>query len=86
MKRKFNLSYGDISDSVTELTSNFIVSEVSSFTILSALRLADSLKYSYFDSLILASAIECGCNILYTEDLRHGQVINESFKIVNPLV
>jgi predicted nucleic acid-binding protein len=86
MKRKFNISYGEISNSIAELANNFIVSDVSTSTILSALRLADSLKYSYFDSLVLASSIECGCDILYTEDLHHGQIINESLKIVNPFV
>jgi predicted nucleic acid-binding protein len=86
MKRKFNISYGEISNSIAELANNFIVSDVSTSTILSALRLADSLKYSYFDSLVLASSIECGCDILYTEDLNHGQIINESLKIVNPFV
>jgi len=86
MKRKFSLSYDEIADTVLELSSNFIVSKVSVSTVLSALRLAGTLKYSYFDSLILASALECGCDILYSEDLQHGQIINETLKIVNPLV
>ncbi len=86
MKRKFNISYREISDSITELMNNFIVSEVSASTILSALQFADSYKYSYYASLIISSALEFKCDILYTEDLQHGQVINEALKIVNPFV
>ena len=41
-------------------------------------------KFSYWDSLIIASALENNCSILYTEDMQDGQVIEESSKIVNP--
>jgi predicted nucleic acid-binding protein len=40
--------------------------------------------YNYWDCLILASALEQDCGILYTEDLQNGQVIEKSLKIVNP--
>ena len=43
-------------------------------------------KYSYYDSLITASALESGCNILYTEDMQNGQIIEDRLKIVNPFV
>jgi len=40
--------------------------------------------YSYYDSLILASAVESRCTILYSEDMQNGQVIEKNLKIVNP--
>ncbi len=40
-------------------------------------------KYRY-DSLIVVSALENNCSILYTEDLQDGQVIENALKIVNP--
>ena len=40
-------------------------------------------QFSFWDSLILAAAIFSQCNILYTEDLNNGQIIN-GVKIVNP--
>jgi len=39
---------------------------------------------SYWDSLIVASALENDCSILYTEDLQHEQVIEGKLKIINP--
>jgi predicted nucleic acid-binding protein len=42
-------------------------------------------RYSCWDSLILAAAIESGCETIYTEDLQHGQVI-ENVKIINPFL
>ena len=41
-------------------------------------------QYNYWDCLILASAIERDCGMLYTEDLQNGQIIEKSLKIVNP--
>ncbi len=39
--------------------------------------------YSFYDSLILASAFHGGCEILYSEDLQDGQRIR-GVQIVNP--
>jgi len=49
-----------------------------------ALALKDRYGYSYFDSLMLASALNGNCHIIYTEDMRDGQMINDTLKIVNP--
>ncbi|MDD5089966.1 MAG: PIN domain-containing protein [Candidatus Wallbacteria bacterium] len=40
--------------------------------------------YSFYDSLILSTALENACSTLFTEDLQHGQQIEGSLKIVNP--
>jgi predicted nucleic acid-binding protein len=38
---------------------------------------------SFWDALIVAAAESAQCDLLYTEDLNHGQVIR-GVKIVNP--
>ncbi len=43
-------------------------------------------KYSYWDSMILATALENGCNTLYSEDMQHNQLIDEKLKIINPFL
>lgn len=48
-----------------------------------ARRIAERYRYSFYDGLVVASAIEAGCRVLYTEDLQHGQVI-ERVRIENP--
>lgn len=48
-----------------------------------ALEIQERWAYSFYDSLIIASALEAGCSILYSEDLQHGQTI-EGLKIINP--
>jgi predicted nucleic acid-binding protein len=52
-------------------------------THLNALSIATERGYSIYDSLIIASAQEAGCNVLYSEDLQHGQAIG-GLTICNP--
>jgi predicted nucleic acid-binding protein len=47
--------------------------------------LAEDHRLSFYDALIVASAIEAGCDILYTEDMQHGRAIG-GLAIVNPFL
>jgi predicted nucleic acid-binding protein len=49
----------------------------------SCLELQGETRYSFYDSLILAAALQGGCKILYSEDLQDGQEIR-GISIVNP--
>ena len=40
-------------------------------------------RFSFYDSLIVAAALEAGCKTLYSEDMNHGQRI-EGLTIANP--
>lgn len=48
-----------------------------------ALDLQQRWQFSFYDSLIVAAALEAGCSRLLSEDLQHGQRI-ESLVIENP--
>ena len=50
-----------------------------------ALRIAGKYRLAWYDSLIVASAVEGRCDILYSEDLQDGAEI-ESVHIKNPFV
>jgi predicted nucleic acid-binding protein len=41
--------------------------------------------YSYWDSLIIATALQANATKLYTEDLQHGQRIGK-LTIINPFL
>ncbi len=40
-----------------------------------ALRLAGEHGVAFYDALIIASAVEAGCDTLYSEDMQHGRTI-----------
>jgi predicted nucleic acid-binding protein len=48
-----------------------------------ALRIVEKHRISWYDSLIVAAALEGQCEKLYSEDLQHGRKI-EGVLIVNP--
>ena len=51
-----------------------------------ALRIMERYNYSYFDSLVIAMALENNCTMLYTEDMQHGQVVEKRLTIWNPFL
>jgi len=53
-------------------------------TVEQACRIADNYKFSFYDSLIVSAALACNCAILYSEDMHHGQLIEDRLKIINP--
>ncbi|NJM37577.1 MAG: PIN domain-containing protein [Akkermansiaceae bacterium] len=67
---------------------SFLLFEVTAITAsiyLSALEIHDRYGLSHWDALILAAAIESHCEVLYSENLQHGQII-EGVLVVNPFV
>jgi predicted nucleic acid-binding protein len=50
-----------------------------------ALMLREETEYSFYDSLILAAAIEMGCKTLLSEDLQDGRTIH-NLTILNPFL
>ena len=49
------------------------------------LEIQNRYQFSFYDSLIVAAALEAGCKTLYSEDLQHGQKI-EQLTIQNPFI
>lgn len=47
--------------------------------------LAERHSLSFYDALIVAAAIEAGCDTLYTEDMQHGRAIG-GLTICNPFL
>ena len=53
---------------------------------LRASKLRKQQAFSYWDSLIVAAALEAGCKTLYSEDMQHGQNIEGQLLVINPLI
>nr|WP_249810978.1 PIN domain-containing protein [Bradyrhizobium sp. 149] len=50
-----------------------------------ALALARDDGFAFYDALIVAAAIEAGCDTLYSEDMQHGRNVG-GLTIVNPFL
>ncbi len=48
--------------------------------------LARRYQLGFYDALIVAAAMLDGCNTLYSEDMQHGQVFDNTLTIINPFL
>jgi len=55
-------------------------------TLLVASQLRQRYSLSFWDSLVIASALQAQVEILYSEDIQHGLIIEDSLKIINPFL
>lgn len=60
------------------------VQAVDEITIRKSAEIALRYQFSNWDSLIVASALLTKCDILYSEDMQHNQVIEDKLTILNP--
>jgi predicted nucleic acid-binding protein len=68
------------------LVSEFEVMPITTGQVIRATDINIRYDYSYWDSLIIATALESNCNALYSEDMQHDQVIENQLRIINPLI
>ncbi len=47
-------------------------------------RLIVSYDFQYFDSLIVAGALQADCSTLYSEDMHHQLLVEKRLQIINP--
>lgn len=82
--KKFKIPVENIELSLAELYNNYVVYDNSIETINKALSICKKYNYSYYDAQIIAAAMLSNCKILYTEDLHHQQIIENTLQIINP--
>ena len=53
-------------------------------TLKEGMRLKQRYGYAWWDSLLLATALEAGCTVFHSEDLQDGQRVDGRLRISNP--
>ncbi|MEY4503807.1 MAG: hypothetical protein RL154_99 [Pseudomonadota bacterium] len=82
--KRLGLSVADTKEALQAIIDNSIVYNIDAKTTIQALDLKEKYKFQFYDSLIISSALENSCEILYSEDMQNGQIIENRLKIVNP--
>jgi predicted nucleic acid-binding protein len=86
MIRKFKIDDDMVFETLQE--SVFAIASVENLTAQTytkAFQVRKKYNFSYWDSLVVASALESGCTKLYSEDMQDGLVIDGVLSIINPL-
>lgn len=82
---KNGIEHNAIEKYLLEIDESMNIHIIDFETIKRCLALKKRYNYSYWDSLILASSIESGCSILYSEDLQDGQIIEKTLTLRDPM-
>lgn len=86
LRKKDNRSWRDIALVLDDIDNALEPAlPLTATTSRAALALARDHGFSFYDALIIASAIDAGCDTLYSEDLQHGRSIG-GLAIVNPFL
>jgi predicted nucleic acid-binding protein len=84
LHKKFKFGYNDLEKVVTFIKQNLVVSDMNLMTLNLTIKIATQYSFSFWDSMIVASALNNHCTILYSEDLHHNQIIDGKLKVINP--
>ena len=86
LRRKLKRSWSEVAAVIDDVRA--AIDEALPLTLslhLSALEFARDHNVAFYDALILAAAIEAGCETLFSEDFQHGRRFRDC-AIVNPFL
>lgn len=84
-RRKLGMSWIDVRDALADIRKLCpTIYTIDLDTHDDAIRIAEQLGYGLYDSLIIATALRSRSKVLWSEDMRDGQVIDNKLRIMNP--
>jgi len=87
MVRKFELDDNMVFETLQE--NVFAIASVEGLTVqvyMRAFKVREKYNISYWDSLVVSSALESGCTQLYSEDMQEGLIVDGTLRIINPFL
>jgi predicted nucleic acid-binding protein len=82
--KKLKLATTDIINTILQISNLVTTFNFDINTQLEAIKIKEKYKLQYYDALIIATALENDCTVLYSEDMQNGLIINDTLTIVNP--
>ena len=84
MYKKYKIDCNEIKRILTEFRMAFDVVIITYDALYNALSIQSKYKYSFPDSLIISTALEYGCDILFSEDMHNNHTVETNLKVINP--
>ena len=86
LKKYKHLTIIDATKFIEYLQQYCTIEIITQTTITTALKIKERYQLQWYDSLIIAAAIQAGCDTLYSEDMHHGLMVEKSLTIINPFL
>jgi len=83
-RRKMQMSWDDTHAFLNMLRGLLTVHPLTVDIHETGLRLAERYGLSTYDAMIVASALNSGCDTMWSEDMQHGMKLDEGLRIMNP--
>jgi predicted nucleic acid-binding protein len=84
MRRKMDLQWPEINALLSDVEEFCEIVPLTLEVHKEARRVAEHYGFRFYDSCIIAFALIENCEVLYSEDMQHGQVIYDRLTVVNP--
>lgn len=84
--KKFKLPKEQLEQVIQFMKNQFIISNLTINILDQTITLCKKYNFSFWDSMMIAAALDNHCSIIYTEDLSHDQLIENRLRIVNPFI
>ncbi|MES2703774.1 MAG: PIN domain-containing protein [Bacteroidota bacterium] len=85
--KKFKiLTFEQVMQHASLLSMGCIVLPLELAIISKAFEIKSAYQFQWYDCTILAAAVNSQCNLIFSEDLQHGQVILGTLRVVNPFL
>jgi predicted nucleic acid-binding protein len=84
LRRKARMPWADIHRFLSALRGLLTVCEMTVNVHESGLALAERYGLSVYDAMIAASAMEAGCDVLWSEDMHDGLTMQGRLRVANP--
>lgn len=85
-KRRFKYDKEQLLRLWTDLLGDCNFIQTSKTTFHASIGLVKKYDFQLFDALIVSSALEANCSILYSEDMQHKMIIENRLTIINPFI
>jgi predicted nucleic acid-binding protein len=83
-RRKMRMSWDDTNMLLGAVRGFLAVHPVTLETHEAGLRIAERYGFAVYDAMIVASALQIGCDVLWSEDMQDGMVLEGRLRIFNP--
>jgi predicted nucleic acid-binding protein len=82
--RKLKMPLNEIREILETIRAVCAVEPITVETHDRGLAVLERYRFSLYDSMLVATALIAGAKIIYSEDLQHGQVIDDQLRVTNP--
>jgi predicted nucleic acid-binding protein len=84
LKRVLSLPKKELLNLCMKTVSHGDIYPVGIATLKTAERIIRRYDFQLFDGIIVAAAVEAGCEVLYSEDMQHNMTVEKQLRIINP--